>query len=133
MRKAKPSVGPLDEDPLEQQALVFKALAHPTRLAIVASLAGGERSVLGLWALLGFDLSTISRHLLQLKTTGVLASRRNGKQVLYRVRTPCVLTLMRCVATMIEDPTVQGVLCGSASPLIPTTPRPGSSRHRTAS
>jgi ArsR family transcriptional regulator len=132
MRKAKPSVGLGDEDPLEQQALVFKALAHPTRLAIVASLAAGERSVLSLWGLLGFDPSTISRHLLQLKTAGVLASRRDGKQVLYRVRTPCVLTLVRCVATMIEDPTAQGLLCGSPSPLIPSTPRHGSSRRRTA-
>jgi len=65
--------------------------------------------------MVGFDLSTISRHLLQLKTAGVLTSRRDGKQVLYRLRTPCVVTVMHCVTTMVDDALPQGVAVGVSS------------------
>jgi len=108
----------------EERALLFKALGHPTRLAIVAALADGERDVSTLRSLVGSDISTVSRHLLQLKTAGVLASRRDGKQILYRLRTPCVVTVLRCVATIIDDELPQGVAddmssatpCGSSCP-----------------
>lgn len=88
----------------EEQAQLFKALGQRTRLAIVDALADGERDVSGIHRLVGSDLSTVSRHLLQLKTAGVLASRRDGKQILYRLRTPCVLTVMRCVASILDEP-----------------------------
>lgn len=88
---------------LEKAALLFKALSHPTRLAIVNALADGECNVLTLRGIVGFDLSTVSRHLLQLKTAGALTSRRDGKQVLYRLRTPCVVTVMRCVTTIANE------------------------------
>lgn len=83
---------------LEAEALAFKALGHPTRLLMVRALADGELCVCDLQRLAGIDMSTVSRHLLQLKTAGVLASRRRGNQVLYRLRTPCVVTVMDCVA-----------------------------------
>ena len=115
---------PEQDSALEARALLFKALGHPTRLAIVNALADGECNVLTLRSIVGFDLSTISRHLLQLKTAGVLASRRDGKQVLYRLRTPCVVTVMRCVTAIVEDPAPEGVAhdgssatpCGSLCP-----------------
>jgi ArsR family transcriptional regulator len=111
---ARPSLPPSDAAALEEPALLFKALGHPTRLAIVNALADGERSVLALRSIVGFDLSTISRHLLQLKSAGVLASHREGKQVLYRLRTPCVLTVMRCVTTIVADEAPQ--VAASAGP-----------------
>ena len=86
----------------EQQALIFKALGHPSRLAIVAALADGERGVTSIREIVGSDLSTISRHLQQLKTAGVLVSRREGKQVLYRLRTPCAVTMLRCLTALTE-------------------------------
>lgn len=87
----------------EDRASLFKALGHPTRLAIVDALADGELDVTSIHRHAGSDLSTISRHLLQLKTAGVLASRREGKQIFYRLRTPCVVTVLRCVTTIVGD------------------------------
>jgi|GEM_PF-1048660 len=89
---------PLEQ--LETEALAFKALGHPTRLLMVRALADGELCVCDLQRLAGVDMSTVSRHLQQLKTAGVLSSRRRGNQVLYRLRTPCVVTVMECVAAV---------------------------------
>lgn len=101
-----PSAAPAREslpslERLEGEALAFKALGHPTRLLMVRALAQGELCVCDLQRLAGVDMSTVSRHLLQLKTAGVLASRRRRNQVLYRLRTPCVVTVMECVAGVI--------------------------------
>jgi ArsR family transcriptional regulator len=98
---------------LEAEALAFKALGHPTRLLMVRALAGGELCVCDLQRLTGIDMSTVSRHLLQLKTAGVLASRRRGNQVLYRLRTPCVVTVMDCVAGVTDsDPATSSAATG---------------------
>ncbi len=92
-----------DTASFEERALLFKALGHPARLAIVDALSDGELDVTSINGRVGSDLSTISRHLLQLKTAGVLASRRDGKQIFYRLRTPCVVTVLRCVSTIVGD------------------------------
>ena len=90
-----------DTGKLEAEASAFKALGHPTRLLMVRALADGELCVCDLQRLAGIDMSTVSRHLLHLKNAGVLASRRHGNQILYRLRTPCVVTVMECVAGVI--------------------------------
>lgn len=87
---------------LEAEALAFKALGHPTRLLMVRALADGELCVCDLQRLAGIDMSTVSRHLSQLKTAGVLASRRRGNQVLYRLRTPCLIAVMGCIAGVVD-------------------------------
>jgi len=84
----------------ETQAAVFKALGHPVRLQIVRALEHGGRCVCELQALVGLDMSTVSRHLAQLRTAGVLASRRDGNQVVYSLRAPCALALMDCVSAL---------------------------------
>lgn len=124
-QSSRPALVSAESSALERPAELFKALGHPTRLAIVGALAEGERSVLTLQRTVGFDLSTISRHLLQLKTAGVLASRRDGKQVLYRLRTPCVLTVLHCVTAVAGGSPPQGAVgaspatpCGSLCPSV---------------
>ncbi len=59
--------------------LTFGALADPTRRAILAQLASGERSVGELAA--PFDISppAISRHLRVLENAGLIARRREGR------------------------------------------------------
>jgi len=94
------------------QARLFKALGHPTRLAIVRALADGERDVKSIHRAVGSDLSTVSRHLAQLLAAGVLSSRRDGRRVFYRLRTGCVLTVMRCVTAMLTEET-DGPACVS--------------------
>lgn len=82
----------------EYQAAVFKALGHPTRLTIISILSGeGEKCVCDLVDKLGFDQSTISRHLSVLRAVGIVNSRKEGLNVIYRLSMPCVYRFMECI------------------------------------
>ena len=85
-----------------QRALVMKALAHPTRLFLVDRLAEGEACVCDLTALVGADVSTVSKHLSVLKNAGVVADQKRGNQVFYSLRVPCVLNWCACVEGVLE-------------------------------
>ena len=68
----------------EARASVVKALAHPTRLFIVDEIAKGERCVCELTAMIGADISTVSKHLSVLKQAGLVADEKRGLMVYYR-------------------------------------------------
>ena len=65
----------------ERQALICKAFAHPGRLQILDLLGEGERRVSELQEALGISKTSLSQHLSVLKSAGVLATRREGKQI----------------------------------------------------
>ncbi len=81
----------------EARAKVVKALAHPTRLFIVDELARGERCVCELTAMIGADISTVSKHLSVLKQVGLVRDEKRGLMVYYQVNTPCLSGLFDCV------------------------------------
>lgn len=88
---------PLNPARLEALSEVLKAMAHPTRLALLLALAEAERPVGALQAVAGGDLSTVSKHLKQMRSVGLLASERRGTQVWYRLATPCAVEFLHCV------------------------------------
>lgn len=63
---------------------VFKTLADPTRLRILALLEREELAVQELMEVLGMAQSRVSRHLGILREAGLLRDRRDGTFVLYR-------------------------------------------------
>ncbi|WP_441291827.1 ArsR/SmtB family transcription factor [Sorangium sp. KYC3313] len=63
----------------------FRAIADPTRRAILDALAGGERSVTELCAMFDVTQSAISQHLRVLRDAGLVAPRREGRSRLYHV------------------------------------------------
>src|SRR6266404_8148081 len=75
-------------------AEVAKALGHGSRLEILEQLAQGERSVEGLADRIGLSVANASQHLRLMQRSALLASRRVGKHVLYRLRDPSVLHLV---------------------------------------
>lgn len=81
----------------EAKARIIKAMAHPTRLFLVDELSKGERCVMDLAAMVGDDVSTVSRHLAILKNAGIIGDDKRGTQVFYSVRVPCVLNFFSCV------------------------------------
>ncbi len=87
---------------LEARAEVFKALGHPTRLAIVDMLAVGERCVCEIDAQIDADMSTVSRHLAVLRNVGILSSEKRGNQVFYRLECPCITSFYGCVENVIN-------------------------------
>ena len=87
---------------LDARAAVFKALGHPTRLAIVDMLAGGEHCVCDIDTHIDADLSTVSRHLAVLRNVGILSSDKRGNQVFYKLECPCITSFYGCVESVIH-------------------------------
>ena len=88
-----PEAAPLSGAERDQLAARFKALADPTRVAIVNRLAVAECCVCDLNA--AFDLSqpTISHHLKVLRDAGLVAATRRGTWAYYRLVPDAVLSL----------------------------------------
>ena len=89
--------------PYENQAAVFKALAHPARLFMVEQIAAGEKCVCELVKMLGLDTSTVSKHLTVLRNAGVLVDEKRGNMVFLMVRMECVVGFFSCVRKALEN------------------------------
>ncbi len=92
----------ISEETLKRKAQVFKALGHPSRLAMVEALLKGERCVCELQELVGSDMSTVSRHLSVLRNAGLVNDRKDGLKVFYSLRMPCVAGFLECVDEVLE-------------------------------
>jgi DNA-binding transcriptional ArsR family regulator len=97
-----PTMSATTKEVLEARADIFKALGHPTRLAIVDMLAGGERCVCEINEIIDADMSTVSRHLSVLRNVGILASDKRGNQVFYRLECPCITSFYGCIESVIS-------------------------------
>ena len=80
-----PDVAPLAPREAEQAARFFKALADPTRVAIVNRLAAAECCVCDLNAAFELSQPTISHHLKVLREAGLVESSRRGTWAYYRL------------------------------------------------
>lgn len=87
----------------EERAEILKALRHPSRLMMVDELSRGERCVCELTALVGADMSTVSRHLSVLREAGLVDSEKRGLKVFYRLACPCILNFFTCVETVRKE------------------------------
>jgi DNA-binding transcriptional ArsR family regulator len=87
---------------LEARARIAKALAHPARLLVVEELAHGERCVCELTAMIGSDMSTVSKHLSVLRNAGIIVDSKRGLQVYYSLKCPCILKFFECFETVIQ-------------------------------
>lgn len=81
----------------QARAKIIKALAHPTRLFIVDQIAEEEKCVCELTAMIGADMSTVSKHLSVLREAGIVTVEKRGLQVYYRLRVPCILNMFGCI------------------------------------
>jgi DNA-binding transcriptional ArsR family regulator len=85
------------------RAEILKALAHPVRVLIVDRLTLGEQCVSELSRLARINQSNISRHLATLKKVGIIADRRVGMNVFYRLQTPSILKTFDCALDVIKS------------------------------
>ncbi|MEM9466765.1 MAG: metalloregulator ArsR/SmtB family transcription factor [Actinomycetota bacterium] len=80
-----PPTATLDSDSDDQLTLIFSALAHPTRRAILGRLAQGEASVGELAEPFAMSMPAVSRHIRVLERAGLV---QQGRRAQYR---PCSL------------------------------------------
>ena len=81
----------------QSQAQLLKTLSHPTRLAVLEILRDGEQCVCHMEAMLGLRQASISQQLMVLREAGLVAIRRDGLNVYYRVTRPQVYTVLDAV------------------------------------
>lgn len=79
------------ESDYERAAVVGRALADPKRLCVLESLAVGELSVSELAGRVACQVPNMSQHLAVLRAAGLVATRREGSTVFYRLADPRVL------------------------------------------
>ena len=76
------------------KAEIFHALAHPTRIAIVETLRGGELSAKQLIEQLDLEQANASQHLAVLRSKLVVVNRKEGNQVFYSLRDPALIDVL---------------------------------------
>ena len=90
-----------DEQTLERLTLaaeMLKAIAHPMRITIVSFLDGNQKlTVTEIYEKLGIEQSATSHHLGILKSKGVLASTRDGKNTYYFLKHEGLSGILRCI------------------------------------
>ena len=69
-------------------------MAHPVRIRILEVLRQGEAAVADLQAQVGPDVANISQHLAVLRNGGIVAARKSGLSVHYRVRDAEVFAIL---------------------------------------
>jgi ArsR family transcriptional regulator len=77
----------------DRAAAIARALSDAKRLCVVERLADGERSVSDLSRDVGCQVPNMSQHLSVLRGAGIVASRREGSTVFYRLALPHVLVV----------------------------------------
>jgi len=99
----------MSTDILADSVQLAKALAHPTRLRILALLHHGSLPVCQIASVLHATESTVSGHLLDLRRSGVASEQRQGKFVYYRLSddAPMGPVLDAMVAVLSTDPQIR--------------------------
>ena len=78
-----------------EAATLLKALANPDRLLLLCHLVDAEHPVAALGALTAIAQPTLSQQLRVLRHEGLVATRREGKSIHYRVASPAVLAVLQ--------------------------------------
>lgn len=87
-----------------EAAALLKALANPDRLLLLCQLVSGDRSVSELGVSAGIEQPSLSQQLGVLRAERLVATRREGKQVIYRIASPAALTVLEALYGLFCDP-----------------------------
>ena len=87
-------------------ARLMRALSNESRLMILCQLGGGEMQVARLQGLVGLSQSALSQHLAVLRDQNLVATRREGVSVFYRIEDPAVLKVIAVLAEIFCPPDI---------------------------
>ena len=102
--------GPLSEGASEltsevqrqRYAEISRALADPKRLCVLEILSSGEHSVGDLSREASCHVPNMSQHLAVLRSAGLVATRREGSTVYYRLTDPRILEAYRLIQSVAQ-------------------------------
>ena len=88
----------LDIQKLELAASKLRAMAHPMRIAIIELLTENKKlTVTEIYEKLSIEQASASHHLNILKNKGLLESKRDGKMILYSLKTSVLANVIDCI------------------------------------
>jgi ArsR family transcriptional regulator len=87
----------------ELQADICQTLANPKRLQILTMLKHGELSVGAMVEALGIAKPNLSQHLAVMRQKGILATRREGTTIYYRLATPHMVEACRVMRQVLLE------------------------------
>ncbi|MCL4503707.1 MAG: metalloregulator ArsR/SmtB family transcription factor [Deltaproteobacteria bacterium] len=87
----------------ELQAEICQLMANPKRLQILNLLKWGELSVGAMVQSLGIPKANLSQHLALMRQKGILATRRQGTTIFYRLATPDITTACEIMREVLLD------------------------------
>jgi ArsR family transcriptional regulator len=96
-----PPEAPTQDAVFENVAELFALLSTPIRLKIISAVCHREKNVSELLGEIETTQPNMSQHLSTLYRAGVLAKRRDGTQIYYRLQSERVATLCRAVCTQV--------------------------------
>jgi DNA-binding transcriptional ArsR family regulator len=94
---------PLSDELVDLIARRFRLIAEPTRIRVLDELRDGEQTVSSLAARMGAGQQNVSKHLTVLADAGVVARRKDGNHVYYRIADASVLGLCEQVCGSLEQ------------------------------
>jgi ArsR family transcriptional regulator len=83
----------LDEHTAAHVAELFRAFSDTSRVRILFALTTQEMNVNALAGLVGISESAVSHHMRGLRQMGLVAARRDGKEVFYRIEDDHIIAL----------------------------------------
>ncbi len=99
----------MEEEGYRLQARMVKALAHPTRLQMLALLREGERCACEFGPLLGLGQANVSQHLAVLRKAHLVNTRRDGVRVMYSLSDQRTSDVLDTVAHIARDQFAEAV------------------------
>ena len=87
-----------------EAAGLLRALSNEKRLMILCHLGDREMAVSQMMPLLGLSQSALSQHLAKLREETLVATRREGTTIFYRIAQPSVLRVIALLAEIYCPP-----------------------------
>jgi len=92
----------MEEEAIKDYSEIFKALGHPTRLAIVLGLSEQKCNVNHMVNMLKISQSTVSQHLAILRRLGILDYKKTGLEVCYGIKNPIINELIKVIQNSVK-------------------------------
>jgi DNA-binding transcriptional ArsR family regulator len=94
----------LFEESAGRAASLLRLLANEKRLMILCQIVDGELNVGEIQSRVGLSQSALSQHLALLRDDGVVATRREGRSIHYRIADPAALRVIQTLAELFCPP-----------------------------
>ena len=93
----------MEEQIVELQAEILKAMAQPTRLKILECLWGGEKCICEIVPAIKGEQSNVSRHISMMQKSHIISTRKDGVKLMVKVVDPKIFDILDWVNSLLKS------------------------------